>query len=152
MTMNIIIGVLCLAISIGLYASTFAYTEPSAIGIGPGTWPRVIACLIGLCSLILIVQSLLRRVPSGSGLRFNRKAFQSCLVPGVIVVSVLVYILVWAHLRTFFIPTFLLTTLIVILLKEKRESILDYLSSGLIGLVLTTVIYVVFYYVFRLPL
>jgi riboflavin transporter FmnP len=37
-------------------------------------------------------------------------------------------------------------------LKQNKKSILDYLISGIIGLVLTAIIYSVFYYVFRLPL
>ena len=149
--MNLIIGIVCFAIAVFLYASTLGYPYKSSIGILPGTWPRMIACLIGIFSVILIIQGI-KAKNVFSGWTLDRKIFAQAVVPGIIVVSIILYIIVWSHWRTFILPTFFMTTIIVTLLKQNRKSILDYLISGIIGLVLTAIIYSVFYYVFRLPL
>jgi hypothetical protein len=149
--MNAIIGIVCFAIAVFMYASTLGYPHKSSIGILPGTWPRMIAFLIGIFSVILIIQGIKdKRV--FSGMTPDRKTFAQAIVPGIIVVSIILYIIVWSHWRAFILPTFFLMTIIVSLLKQNKKSILDYLISGIIGLVLTAIIYSVFYYVFRLPL
>jgi len=149
--MNLIIGITSLSIAIFLYASTIGYPYQSSIGITPGTWPRMIALLIGIFSVILIIQGIkAKRV--FSGITLNRKKFAQAMVPGIIVVSIILYIIVWSQWRTFILPTFFLMTITVSLLKQNKKSIFDYLISGIIGLVLTSIIYSVFYYVFRLPL
>lgn len=149
--MNLIIGIVCFAITVFLYASTLGYPHKSSIGILPGTWPRMIAYLIGIFSVILIIQGI-KAKSVFSGMTLDRKKFAQAMVPGIIVVSIIIYIIVWSHWRTFILPTFFLTTIIVSLLKQNKKSMLDYLISGIIGLVLTAIIYSVFYYVFRLPL
>ena len=149
--MNLIIGFISCAIAVFLYASTIGYPYQSSIGITPGTWPRMIAFLIGIFSVILIIQGI-RAKGVFSGMTLNRKRFAQAMVPGIVVVSIILYIIVWSYWRTFILPTFFLTTIIVILLKQSKKSMLDYLISGIIGLSLTAIIYSVFYYVFRLPL
>lgn len=111
----------------------------------------MIAYLIGIFSVILIIQGI-KAKSVFSGMTLDRKKFAQAMVPGIIVVSIIIYIIVWSHWRTFILPTFFLTTIIVSLLKQNKKSMLDYLISGIIGLVLTAIIYSVFYYVFRLPL
>jgi hypothetical protein len=150
--MNTIIGIVCFAIAVFLYASTLDYPYKSSIGILPGTWPRMIAYLIGIFSAILIIQSLVTKRRGSEAMRFTRETLLSAIVPAVIVASIVIYIVVWSYWRTFFLPTFILTTIIVTLLKRDKRSILDYMLCGIIGLSLTTIIYLVFYYVFRLPL
>ena len=151
MTMNIIIGGVCFAVAGFLYLSTLGYPYQSSIGITPGTWPRMIAYLIGLLSVILVIQGIASK-EWHSGNLFKRRKVEPVIVPGIIVASIVIYIFVWSHWRTFFLPTFVLTTIIVTLLKQNKKSILDYLMSGSIGLTLTAIIHYVFYYVFRLPL
>ena len=149
--MNVIIGIVCLVIAAFLYASTLGYPHKSSIGILPGTWPQMIACLIGICSVILIVQDIVsKRKPLA--IRFTRESLMSSIVPGVIVMCIVLYIAAWSYWRTFFLPTFFLATIIVVLLKRGEASKFNYIISGICGLVLTTLIYIVFYYVFRLPL
>ncbi len=149
--MNLIIGIVCFSIAVFLYASTLGYPHKSSIGILPGTWPRMIAFLIGIFSVILIIQGI-KAKNVFSGLTLDRKKFAQAVVPGIIVVNIILYIIVWSHWRSFILPTFFMTTIIVTLLKQNRKSIRDYLISGIIGLALTAIIYSVFYYVFRLPL
>lgn len=71
-----ITGLVCLAISLGLFALTFELPPPAVVSIGPAFYPRIVLSLLALLSAILIVLdfSALRRaraavaeMPSTSG-------------------------------------------------------------------------------------
>jgi putative tricarboxylic transport membrane protein len=63
-----IAGLVCLALSIGLFMLTFRLPPAAMIPIGPAFYPRVVILLFGLLSVILIVLDLraMRGVRSGS--------------------------------------------------------------------------------------
>ena len=150
-TMNVIIGVICLAMGVFLYASTFGYPHHSPIGMTPGTWPRMIAFFMGIFSVILIVQGISSK-RALLGFHFSYEKFVQAIKPSIAATYIILYIIAWSHWRTFFLPTFLLTAMLVALLKPGKKSISSHLLSGIIGLAVTTIIFCVFYYVFRLPL
>ena len=63
-----IAGLVCLALSIGLFMLTFRLPPAAMIPIGPAFYPRVVILLFGLLSVILIVLDLraMRGVRSGA--------------------------------------------------------------------------------------
>ena len=145
---DVIIGGVFLGVAIFLYVSTLWYPPKSAIVITPGTWPRFIAYLMGALSVILVVRGIIYKRQS---LNFKRIDIRSIIIPGLIVISIIIYIIVWSQLRRFFLPTFVLVTLMITLLKQNKRFV-DYLMCAIAGLGVTVLIYCVFYYVFRLPL
>jgi putative tricarboxylic transport membrane protein len=63
-----IAGLVCLALSIGLFMLTFGLPPAAMVPVGPAFYPRVIILLFGLLSVILIVLDLraMRGVRSGA--------------------------------------------------------------------------------------
>jgi putative tricarboxylic transport membrane protein len=63
-----IAGLVCLALSIGLFMLTFGLPPAAMVPVGPAFYPRVIILLFGLLSVILIVLDLraMRDVRSGA--------------------------------------------------------------------------------------
>jgi putative tricarboxylic transport membrane protein len=53
-----IAGLVCLALSIGLFVLTFGLPPAAMVPVGPAFYPRVVILLFGLLSLILIVLDL----------------------------------------------------------------------------------------------
>jgi putative tricarboxylic transport membrane protein len=53
-----IAGLVCLALSIGLFILTFGLPPAAMVPVGPAFYPRVVILLFGLLSLILIVLDL----------------------------------------------------------------------------------------------
>jgi hypothetical protein len=53
-----IAGLVCLALSIGLFALTFGLPPATVVPIGPAFYPRVVIALLGVLSMILIVMDL----------------------------------------------------------------------------------------------
>jgi putative tricarboxylic transport membrane protein len=53
-----IAGLVCLALSIGLFMLTFGLPSAEMIPVGPAFYPRVVILLLGLLSVILIVLDL----------------------------------------------------------------------------------------------
>jgi hypothetical protein len=51
-------GLVCLALSIGLFALTFGLPPATVVPIGPAFYPRVVIALLGALSVILIVMDL----------------------------------------------------------------------------------------------
>ena len=63
-----IAGLVCLALSIGLFMLTFGLPPAAMVPVGPAFYPRVVILLFGLLSVILIVVDLraMRGVRSGT--------------------------------------------------------------------------------------
>src|SRR6185437_2664042 len=63
-----IAGLVCLALSIGMFALTFGLPPAVMVPVGPAFYPRVVILLFGLLSVMLIVFDLraMRRVRPGT--------------------------------------------------------------------------------------
>jgi putative tricarboxylic transport membrane protein len=63
-----IVGLVCLALSIGLFMLTFGLPPAAMVPVGPAFYPRVVILLFGLLSVILVVLDLraTRGVQSGA--------------------------------------------------------------------------------------
>jgi hypothetical protein len=61
-----IAGLVCLALSIGLFVLTFGLPPAAMVPVGPAFYPRVVILLLGVLSVILIVLDLraMRSVPA----------------------------------------------------------------------------------------
>jgi hypothetical protein len=53
-----IAGLVCLVLSVGLYALTFELPPATVVPIGPAFYPRVVILMLGVLSVILIVLDL----------------------------------------------------------------------------------------------
>ena len=54
-----IAGLVCLALSIGMFALTFGLPPAAMVPIGPAFYPRVVILILGILSVILIVLDVL---------------------------------------------------------------------------------------------
>jgi putative tricarboxylic transport membrane protein len=59
-----IIGCVLLVLSAELYRETFNFRIPPFATMSTGTWPRFVLILLALLSVLLLVQSLLQRLPA----------------------------------------------------------------------------------------
>jgi hypothetical protein len=79
-----IAGLVCLALSIGMYSLTFGLPPASMVPVGPAFYPRVVILILGILSAILIVLDIRarRRVRAGTATVPAATAAASTAGPG----------------------------------------------------------------------
>lgn len=55
---NIGISLVLLAVSVAMFVTAAGLPASNDASIGPGSWPKVLACLMGVLSILLLIQSL----------------------------------------------------------------------------------------------
>lgn len=142
---NIVLAVLCILLSIGIIAISSTYPTAKSYGTGvpgPGLWPMAIACVMIVCSVILLYRTW-RITPEkdtkielfGTG---QRRAYITMAI-------LVVYALLLKPLG------FLIATTVLELIFIRWFSKKNYLVSFVIAFVITVVVYYVFQNMLNVP-
>ena len=139
---NIGISIVLLAVSAGMFITASGLPASSDASIGPGTWPKVLACLMGFLSILLLIQSLADH--SGKEAPFRAGPGLKRVGAGILILAVfcvLLYLLGFMIAAAFMIPA------VMLLMGEKRIPVLVGLDVGVLAAV-----YVIFVLALKLPL
>lgn len=142
---NIIAGVLCGALSIYVIITCLGYPTAEAYGTGvpgPGLWPGIIAALLLICSVYLIVSSLLGKKENFEELpMWNEGTRRVYLSMAILVVYVAVLSVVG----------FILSSVVMLFVFIQWFSKMKIWKSLLISVIVTLAIYFVFKLVLNVP-
>ena len=139
---NVGISIVLLAVSVATFVAASALPASNDASIGPGSWPKVLAVLLGILSILLLIQSLGdksgREAPFHAGPELKRVGV------GILILAAfcaLLYFVGFMIAAAFMIPA------VMLLMGEKRIPVLAGVDVGVLVAVL-----VIFSVALKLPL
>ena len=139
---NVGISIVLLAVSVAMFVSASALPASTDASIGPGTWPKILAGLMGLLSILLLIQSLADH--SGKEAPFKAGPGLKRVGLGIVILAVfcaLLYFVGFMIASAFMIPA------VMLLMGEKRVPVLVGVTVGVL-----VAVYVIFVMALNLPL
>ncbi|QEN08165.1 tripartite tricarboxylate transporter TctB family protein [Oceanispirochaeta crateris] len=142
---------LVIAVSVYTYASSFPIKEGTVLAMNAGFYPRFISAILGLLSILLMVESLKKKeapedcpVPNTTPFYKSRGGFNLLLT----IVMLICYPFLLQGLGFASAAFVFILTLIIVLTGDVRKKIPSIL---LVSLVLTVVMYFIFKVFLRIP-
>ena len=137
---NVGISIVLLAVSVATFVAASALPASNDASIGPGSWPKVLAVLLGILSILLLIQSLGdksgREAPFHAGPELKRV--------GILILAAfcaLLYFVGFMIAAAFMIPA------VMLLMGEKRIPVLAGVDVGVL-----VAVFVIFSVALKLPL
>lgn len=139
---NIGISLVLLAVSVAMFVTASGLPASNDASIGPGSWPKVLACLMGFLSILLLIQSLGDK--SGREAPFKPGAELKRVCIGIAILAVFCALLYFVG---FMIASAFMVPAVMLLMGEKRLPVLAGLTVGVLAAV-----YIIFSVALKLPL
>ena len=139
---NVGISIILLAVSAATFAGASALPASSDASIGPGTWPKILAILLGILSILLLIQSLGDK--SGQEAPFHAGPELKRVGVGILILAAfcaLLYFVGFMIAAAFMIPA------VMLLMGEKRIPVLAGVDVGVL-----VAVFVIFSVALKLPL
>ena len=139
---NIGISLVLLAVSVAMFVTAAGLPASNDASIGHGSWPKVLACLMGFLSILLLIQSLVDK--SGREAPFKPGAELKRVCVGIAILAVFCALLYFVG---FMIASAFMVPAVMLLMGEKRLPVLAGLTVGVLAAV-----YIIFSVALKLPL
>ena len=139
---NIGISLVLLAVSVAMFVTASGLPASNDASIGPGSWPTVLACLMGFLSILLLIQSLVDK--SGREAPFKPGAELKRVCVGIAILAVFCALLYFVG---FMIASAFMVPAVMLLMGEKRLPVLAGLTVGVL-----VAVYIIFSVALKLPL
>lgn len=139
---NIGISLVLLAVSVAMFVTASGLPASNDASIGPGSWPKVLACLMGFLSILLLIQSLVDK--SGREAPFKPGAELKRVCVGIAILAVFCALLYFVG---FMIASAFMVPAVMLLMGEKRLPVLAGLTVGVL-----VAVYIIFSVALKLPL
>ena len=133
---NIGISLVLLAVSVAMFVTASGLPASNDASIGPGSWPKVLACLMGFLSIL--VDKSGREAPFKPGAELKR------VCVGIAILAVFCALLYFVG---FMIASAFMVPAVMLLMGEKRLPVLAGLTVGVLAAV-----YIIFSVALKLPL
>ena len=139
---NVGISLVLLAVSVAMFVAASGLPASNDASIGPGSWPKVLACMMGFLSILLLIQSLGDKSGREAPFKPGPELKRVCI--GIVILAVfcaLLYFVGFMIASAFMIPA------VMLLMGEKRIPILAGLTVGVL-----VAVYIIFSVALKLPL